>query len=180
MPDRREAASQGAQIICLQELFVSRYFCQTEDTEHFHLAEPIPGPTSTVLGQLAAALQVVLIDPPESHKEGPVFLNILRHTDLPEAAALLAPAGANAAILKMQFTGVVLPGETVAAIVELAAAHGLWVLSDEVYDELVFEVDEAACDAVRDRIVDLMSNAATLSVALKVEAGIGRNWDEAH
>jgi len=50
----------------------------------------------------------------------------------------------------------------------------------QVHDELVFEVDEAACDAVRDRIVDLMSNAATLSVALKVEAGIGRNWDEAH
>jgi N-carbamoylputrescine amidase len=59
----REAASQGAQIICLQELFVSRYFCQTEDTEHFHLAEPIPGPTSTALGQLAAALQIVLIVP---------------------------------------------------------------------------------------------------------------------
>ena len=59
----REAASQGAQIICLQELFASRYFCQTEDTEHFHLAEPIPGPTSTALGQLAAALQIVLIVP---------------------------------------------------------------------------------------------------------------------
>ena len=59
----REAASQGAQIVCLQELFVSRYFCQTEDTEHFHLAEPIPGPTSTALGQLAAALQIVLIVP---------------------------------------------------------------------------------------------------------------------
>lgn len=59
----REAASQGAQIVCLQELFVSRYFCQTEDTDHFHLAEPIPGPTSTALGQLAAALQIVLIAP---------------------------------------------------------------------------------------------------------------------
>lgn len=59
----RRAAAQGAQIICLQELFTSRYFCQTETLEHFHLAETIPGPTTETLGQLAAALQVVLIVP---------------------------------------------------------------------------------------------------------------------
>lgn len=59
----RDAAAQGAQIICLQELFASRYFCQSEDTAHFRLAEPIPGPSTTTLGQLAAALQVVLIVP---------------------------------------------------------------------------------------------------------------------
>ncbi len=59
----REAASQGAQIVCLQELFASRYFCQTEDMEHFRLAEPIPGPTSSVLGHLAEELEVVLIVP---------------------------------------------------------------------------------------------------------------------
>jgi DNA polymerase-1 len=41
-------------------------------------------------------------------------------------------------------------------------------------------VDEDACPSVRERIVDLMSRAADLSVALKVDAGIGRNWDEAH
>ena len=35
--------------------------------------------------------QVMLIDPPSSHREGPIFLNVLRYTDLPEAAALLAP-----------------------------------------------------------------------------------------
>ena len=51
---------------------------------------------SGTLGLYAAILepavhQVLLIDPPESHREGPIFLNILRHTDLPEAAALLAP-----------------------------------------------------------------------------------------
>ena len=59
----RAAAAQGAQIVCLQELFRSRYFCQTEDTTHFRLAEPIPGPTTEILGQLAASLQVVLIAP---------------------------------------------------------------------------------------------------------------------
>ena len=59
----RAAAAQGAQIVCLQELFRSRYFCQTEDTAHFRFAEPIPGPTTEVLGPLAAALQIVLIVP---------------------------------------------------------------------------------------------------------------------
>ena len=59
----RAAAAQGAQIVCLQELFRSRYFCQTEDTAHFHFAEPIPGPTTEVLGSLAVALQIVLIAP---------------------------------------------------------------------------------------------------------------------
>jgi cephalosporin-C deacetylase-like acetyl esterase len=51
---------------------------------------------SGVLGLYAAILeqsvhQVILMDPPESHDQGPLFLNILRHTDIPEAAALLAP-----------------------------------------------------------------------------------------
>lgn len=57
------AAAQGAQIVCLQELFRSRYFCQTEDNAHFSLAEPIPGPTTTLLGQLAGSLQIALIVP---------------------------------------------------------------------------------------------------------------------
>jgi cephalosporin-C deacetylase-like acetyl esterase len=52
--------------------------------------------TSGVLGLYAAILdesiaQVVLLEPPVSHRQGPIFLNILRYTDLPEAAALLAP-----------------------------------------------------------------------------------------
>jgi N-carbamoylputrescine amidase len=59
----RRAAAQGAQIICLQELFSSRYFCQSEDAAHFCLAEPIPGPTTETFGRLAAELQVVLIVP---------------------------------------------------------------------------------------------------------------------
>ena len=50
----------------------------------------------------------------------------------------------------------------------------------QVHDELVFEVDENKVDGVRDRIIDIMSDAATLCVPLKVDAGIGKNWDEAH
>ncbi|MGE3537664.1 MAG: carbon-nitrogen hydrolase [Candidatus Tectimicrobiota bacterium] len=59
----RAAAAQGAQIVCLQELFRSRYFCQTEDINHFSLAEPIPSQTTETLGQLARDLQIVLIAP---------------------------------------------------------------------------------------------------------------------
>ena len=59
----RSAAKQGAQIICLPELFLTPYFCQTEDTENFSLAEPLPGPTSKILSRLGKELQVVLIVP---------------------------------------------------------------------------------------------------------------------
>jgi N-carbamoylputrescine amidase len=57
----REAAQRGAQIVCLQELFRSRYFCQSEDTAQFGLAEPIPGPTTEVLGQLASEHEIVIV-----------------------------------------------------------------------------------------------------------------------
>ncbi len=57
----REAAKQGAQVICLPELFQSPYFCQTEDHEQFKLAEPIPGPGTDRLGPLARELGIVLI-----------------------------------------------------------------------------------------------------------------------
>ena len=49
----RQAAKQGAQIICLPELFRAQYFCQREDHALFDLAEPIPGPTSEELGRVA-------------------------------------------------------------------------------------------------------------------------------
>ena len=55
------AASQGAQIICTQELFRSQYFCQSEDHENFKLAERIPGPTTEALQRLAKKHSVVLI-----------------------------------------------------------------------------------------------------------------------
>src|SRR5919107_5916609 len=57
----REAAGRGAQVVCLQELFRSQYFCQTEDTELFKLAEPIPGPSTERLGALARELGVVIV-----------------------------------------------------------------------------------------------------------------------
>ncbi len=50
----------------------------------------------------------------------------------------------------------------------------------QVHDELVFEVDVDKIDEVRDRVIELMNGAAELSVPLKVDAGIGSNWDEAH
>jgi N-carbamoylputrescine amidase len=56
-----EAARQGAQIICLQELFRSVYFCQVEDYRYFDLAEPIPGPTSDALCEAARQHGVVLV-----------------------------------------------------------------------------------------------------------------------
>jgi N-carbamoylputrescine amidase len=59
----RAAAAQGAQIVCLQELFASPYFCQSENTDHFSLAEPIPGPTTDALSQVAAELAIVIIVP---------------------------------------------------------------------------------------------------------------------
>src|SRR5690606_35149904 len=57
----REAAAQGAELICLPELFRSLYFCQTEDHAHFALAEPIPGPSTEALSALAKELGVSII-----------------------------------------------------------------------------------------------------------------------
>ena len=57
----REAAGKGAQIVCLQELFRSQYFCRVEDPGLFDLAEPIPGPTTESLARLAHELQVAIV-----------------------------------------------------------------------------------------------------------------------
>ncbi|MBU0504943.1 carbon-nitrogen hydrolase [bacterium] len=54
-------AAQGAQIICLQELFKSLYFCQAENNDHFDLAEKIPGPTTDKFQDLAKKLHVVIV-----------------------------------------------------------------------------------------------------------------------
>src|SRR6266576_2270469 len=60
--DRVEvAAKKGAQIVCLQELFRSRYFCQSENHRNFKLAEPIPGPTTEALGALACEREIVIV-----------------------------------------------------------------------------------------------------------------------
>ncbi|MHB8971743.1 MAG: carbon-nitrogen hydrolase [Pirellulaceae bacterium] len=57
----REAAAQGAHLVCLQELFATHYPCQDEDHARFALAEPIPGPTHDRLQEAADREQVVVI-----------------------------------------------------------------------------------------------------------------------
>jgi N-carbamoylputrescine amidase len=57
----REAARQGANLICLQELFSTLYFCATESYDNFALSETVPGPTTTRLQKLAGDLHVVII-----------------------------------------------------------------------------------------------------------------------
>src|SRR5579862_6472583 len=57
----REAAKRGAQIVCLEELFRSQYFCREENHDRFDLAEPIPGPSTEALGKLASELHVVIV-----------------------------------------------------------------------------------------------------------------------
>jgi N-carbamoylputrescine amidase len=57
----RDAAAKGAQIVSLPELFQTQYFCQREDAALFDLAEPIPGPTTARLAEVAKQLRIVLI-----------------------------------------------------------------------------------------------------------------------
>jgi len=57
----RDAAARGAQIVCLQELFTSLYFCNVENYDNFGLAESIPGSSTQVLEKVAAELNVVII-----------------------------------------------------------------------------------------------------------------------
>ena len=57
----RAAVKRGADVVCLPELFRSRYFCQAEDHANFALAEVIPGPSTTALGKLARELGVVIV-----------------------------------------------------------------------------------------------------------------------
>ncbi|MDR4459268.1 MAG: carbon-nitrogen hydrolase [Nitrospirales bacterium] len=56
-----EAVKNGAQIICLPELFRSQYFCQKEDAALFDLAEPVPGPSTEALGKVAKARGVTIL-----------------------------------------------------------------------------------------------------------------------
>ena len=56
-----KAATQGANLIVLQELHNTPYFCQTENVDNFNLAEPIPGPSTERLGELAKADDVVIV-----------------------------------------------------------------------------------------------------------------------
>ena len=57
----KQAAKDGAQLVVLQELHRSLYFCQVEDTDNFDLAESIPGPSTEIYGQLAKELNIVIV-----------------------------------------------------------------------------------------------------------------------
>jgi N-carbamoylputrescine amidase len=57
----RAAAAHGVQLVLLQELHYTRYFCQSENTAHFDLAEPIPGPGTDGLAALARELELVIV-----------------------------------------------------------------------------------------------------------------------
>jgi N-carbamoylputrescine amidase len=58
-----KAAKQGAQVICLPELFRSQYFCQKESIDYFDLAESIPGPSTKALGKIAKEKKIILVAP---------------------------------------------------------------------------------------------------------------------
>jgi len=57
----REATKRGAKVVCLQELFRSQYFCQSEDTRNYELAETIPGPSTETLGKIAREHGIVIV-----------------------------------------------------------------------------------------------------------------------
>jgi N-carbamoylputrescine amidase len=71
----RQAASQGAQVICYQELFYGPYFCQVQDSVYYDYAEPIPdGPTTQQFCELARELGIVIVVPMyESENEGVLY-----------------------------------------------------------------------------------------------------------
>jgi N-carbamoylputrescine amidase len=71
----RQAKKKGAEIICLPELFLYPYFCQTENHKNFSLAEKIPGPTSEVLSKLCKELKVSLIAPIFEKKTSGLYHN---------------------------------------------------------------------------------------------------------
>jgi N-carbamoylputrescine amidase len=71
----RAAASEGANIICLQEIFNTIYFCQAEDHKYFEFAEEIPGATTDRLGKLAAELGVVIIAPIFERRAAGIYHN---------------------------------------------------------------------------------------------------------
>jgi N-carbamoylputrescine amidase len=70
-----KAAAEGSQIVCLQELFATCYPCQAEDHAMFDLAEPIPGPTTQSLAEVARRLSVVIVCPLFERRAAGVYHN---------------------------------------------------------------------------------------------------------
>ncbi|MCC7009472.1 MAG: carbon-nitrogen hydrolase [Acidobacteria bacterium] len=71
----RQAAAQGAQVVCLKELFNAPYFCKAEETDRFDLAEPIPGPTTAKMQAIARELAIVLVVPLFEREAAGVYRN---------------------------------------------------------------------------------------------------------
>lgn len=71
----REAAKNGAQIICLEELFRSQYFCREERAELFDLAETIPGPSTAAIGKIAKEHGVVVVASLFEHRATGLYHN---------------------------------------------------------------------------------------------------------
>jgi len=80
----REAASNGAKVVCLQELFNTTYFCYEENPKHYELAETIPGPTTNEMAKLAQEEQIVLV--------APIYERVVKG-ELYNTAAVLGPSG---------------------------------------------------------------------------------------
>jgi N-carbamoylputrescine amidase len=72
----REAAAQGARVVCFQELFYGPYFCQVQDPQYFSLAEAVPGgPITELMRDLARELSIVLIVPVFEEEQPGVYYN---------------------------------------------------------------------------------------------------------
>lgn len=71
----RDAAEQGAGLVVLQELHGGRYFCQSEETRFFDLAEPIPGPSCELLGSVARECGVVIVASLFEHRAPGLYHN---------------------------------------------------------------------------------------------------------
>ena len=80
----REAAKRGAEVICLPELFKTQYFCQREEHAFFDLAEPIPGPSTKIFGDLARELKKTIVVSLFERRAAGVYHN---------TAAVMAPDG---------------------------------------------------------------------------------------
>jgi N-carbamoylputrescine amidase len=87
----REAAARGAQIVCLQELFRSPYFCREQRAESFALAEPVPGPATAALSLVARECGIVIIAPLFERRAAGVYHN---------TAAVLDPSGGLAGLYR--------------------------------------------------------------------------------
>ncbi len=80
----RETARAGAKVICLPELFRTRYFCQREDAELFNLAETIPGPSTDAIGAVAKESRITIIVPVFERRAAGLYHN---------SAAVIGPGG---------------------------------------------------------------------------------------